>query len=143
MEIKIRKASTGDAIQLQVLNKKFNGDYGVTAQMIEDSLTYNDREEVFAAEADGKVVGFCCAQIFQSFCYGENYAEITEIYVDDSCQNTGIGTKLITHVEEYLRSMNIRSLVLCTGENNHTAQAFYEKNGWLKSAEIKYRKRQL
>lgn len=141
MEIKIRKANPSDATELQKLNEKFNGNYGVTAQMIEEFLATNDCEKVFVAIADGKVVAFCCAQIFQSFCYGENYAEITEIYVDDSYRHIGIGTKLITYVEDYLRSMNIRSLVLCTGQDNHTAQAFYEKNGWTKSAERMYRKR--
>jgi len=106
----IRKAKIEEAPQLQVLNEKFNGNCGVTAKMIADSLATNDCEKVFVAESDGTVVAFCCAQIFQSFCYGENYAEITEIYVDDSCRHIGIGTKLITYVEDYLRSMDIKLL---------------------------------
>ena len=141
MEIKIRKAIPNDALQLQILNEKFNGNCGVTSQMIEHSIATNDCEKVFVAEIDNVVVAFCCTQIFQSFCYGENYAEITEIYVDDSFRKTGIGTKLITYVEDYLKSKEIKSLILKTGENNFSAQAFYERNEWEKSGEITYRKR--
>ena len=86
MRATIRRAAESDAPGLLRLNEKFNGKSNLSAEQIRLSLAVNDREDVFVAEQEGKLVGFCCVQIFQSFCYEVRYAEITELYVDDAYQ---------------------------------------------------------
>lgn len=141
MSITIRKAVKSDAVSLRELNEKFNGKSSITAEQIGNSLENNDREEVFVAECDGVPVGFCCVQVFKSFCYEVDYAEVTEIYVADAYQRGGIGTKLLNHVEQYFGNLNINDFQLFTGGENRTARSFYEKNGYKKTSEIMYRKR--
>ena len=139
--VKIRKASCIDALSLFELNEKFNGSTDITVEQIESSLIANDREEVFVAEIDDILVGFCCVQVFKSFCYNVDYAEITEIYIDEEYQHQSIGTKLLRYVELYFEQRGINNFQLFTGEKNYSAQSFYEKLGYKKTAEIMYRKR--
>ena len=135
----IRKANKSDANDLLILNEKFNGKQNISKEKIEQSLETNTSEEVFVAVINEKIVGFCCVRIYSSFCYSVSYAEITEIYVDDVFQHSGIGTKIITYVQNYLKDKNIVNIQLFTGGENYSAQAFYEKNGYKKTNEIMYR----
>ena len=141
MGVTIRKAVPADAFRLWELNEKFNGVSNIAAKQIESSIENNDREEVFVAEKDGALVGFCCVQVFKSFCYDVNYAEITELYIDDSCQRRGIGAMMLSCIERHFEKVNIRSFQLFTGGENYAAQSFYEKLGYKKTSEIMYRKR--
>ncbi len=141
MSIVIRKAIKTDSPYLLILNEKFNGVSDITVEQIEFSLENNDREEVFVVEKDGKIIAFCCVQVFRSFCYNVDYAEITEIYVDEHNQYKGIGAMLLDYVEKYFDKINIKGFQLFTGGKNYSAQAFYEKNGYTKTTEIMYRKR--
>lgn len=137
----IRKAVKSDARSLLILNEKFNGVTDVTLGQIEHSLEFNDREEVFVAQSGDAITAFCCVQVFKSFCYGEDYAEITEIYVDDAYQHRGVGTKLLSYVERHFENVNIKGFQLFTGKRNYSARLFYKKLGYKKSDEIMYRKR--
>ena len=141
MDCIIRIAKATDASDLLILNEKFNGKQNITVEMIELSLKSKNGEDVFVAVVDEKVIGFCCTRIYSSFCYSVRYAEINEIYVDDSFQHKGIGTALLTYAEEYLKDNNIVNIQLFTGGENFSAQTFYEKNGYEKTNEIMYRKK--
>ena len=141
MRATIRRAAESDAPGLLRLNEKFNGKSMLSAEQIRLSLAVNDREDVFVAEQEGKLVGFCCVQIFQSFCYEVRYAEITELYVDDAYQRRGIGRELLGYVEQYYEDTDIKGFQLFTGGGNVSAQAFYEKLGYKRTSEVMYRKR--
>lgn len=141
MEIVIRKAIISDAEELFRLNEDFN-DKGVTQlSLLKKSLLNNDQEMVFVALVNNKIVGFCCVQIFKSMCYSKYYAEITELYIDKNFRRMGIAAKMFEFIEEYFKDENIGGYQLFTGEDNHVAQSFYEKQGYVKSSEIMYRKR--
>mgnify|MGYP002621572330 CR=1 FL=1 len=141
MNITIREAICADAKKLFELNEKFNGKSDVNIIQIEQSLKDNKQEQVFVAENENEIIGFCCVQIFKSFCYAVNYCEITEIYIEESYQHRGIGSLLVNHIEKHFENTNIKGFQLFTGGENYSAQAFYEKNGYKKTAEIMYRKR--
>lgn len=141
MNTLIRKADISDARSLLLLNEQFNGKQNITVEMIEESLESNNGEIVFVAIVDNIAIGFCCIRKYNSFCYDVDYAEITELYVNDAYQHQGIGSKLLSFAEDYLKSQNIENIQLFTEGQNRKAQAFYEKNGYSKSAEIMYRKR--
>ena len=113
MRATIRRAAESDAPGLLRLNEKFNGKSNLSAEQIRLSLAVNDREDVFVAEQEGKLAGFCCVQIFQSFCYEVRYAEITELYVDDAYQRRGIGRELLGYVERYYEDTDIKGFQLC------------------------------
>lgn len=141
MEIVIHKALTKDANILFILNEKFNGVGCTSVELLEESLESNAQEVVFIATVDGFPAGFCCVQLFKSMCYSSNYVEITELFVDEVYRRTGVATSLMQTVENYFKDYNIGGFQLFTGGKNHTAQTFYEKNGYVKTDEIMYRKR--
>ncbi|MBQ3141330.1 MAG: GNAT family N-acetyltransferase [Clostridia bacterium] len=141
MSAAVRAACPADAEALLALNTAFNGVSEITAQQIRRSIQSNDREQVFVAEREGTVIGFCCVQVFKSFCYAVNYAEITELYVADGCRSQGVGGTLLRFAEQYFRDRGIHDFQLFTGGDNTSAQAFYEKSGYSKTDEIMYRKR--
>lgn len=141
MKIEIRKAVISDADVLYKLNEDFNGKGTTEIDLLKNSLLNNEQEIVFVASVNNKTVGFCCVQIFKSMCYSKYYAEITELYVDEGFRRMGIAAKIFEYVEEYFRNKNIGGYQFFTSENNTVAQSFYEKQGYIKSNEIMYRKR--
>ena len=141
MEIVIRKAKISDAEELFRLNEDFNANGATELSLLKNSLINNEQEIVFVALLDNKTVGFCCVQIFKSMCYSQYYAEITELYIDENFRHLGIATKMFEFIEDYFKDKNICGYQLFTGEDNVVAQAFYEKQGYVKSSEMMYRKR--
>lgn len=141
MEIVIRRAGKQDAKALFILNEEFNGIGCTSIEWLTESLKNNTQEVVFIAEADGCPAGFCCVQLFQSMCYSSNYAEITELFVEQAYRRAGIAAALMQTVENYFRDDNIGGFQLFTGGDNDAAQAFYEKSGYRKTDEMMYRKR--
>lgn len=141
MNITYRIANSGDAKELKRLNDAFNGKDYNTLEGIREALTREDAETVFVAEAEGRLLGFCCGQLLKSICYSVFYAEITELYVEEALQRQGIGKGLIHYAEEWYRIRNIHDFQLFTGGENLNAQKFYKKQGYRRSDEIMYRKR--
>ena len=140
-DITIRIAVDKDAAALNRLNTVFNGVGNVTDEFIALSVRNNDQERVFVAECDEQLVGFCCVQLFKSFCYSSNYAEITELFVDEQHRRKGIASRLMEYTESYYSDKNIGGFQLFTGRVNISAQRFYEHIGYSKTDEIMYRKR--
>lgn len=141
MNITYRIAGIGDAQELKRLNDAFNGKDYNSLEGIREALSREDAETVFVAEAGEKLYGFCCGQLLKSICYDVFYAEITEIYVEDASQKQGIGKGLLSYAEEWYRHQNIHDFQLFTGAENLNAQKFYKGQGYRRTDEIMYRKR--
>jgi len=138
---KIRIADISDAEELFMLNEEFNGKGVTQLSLLKKSLECNEQEIVFIALNENEAVGFCCVQIFKSMCYSRHYAEITELYVNDKYRRQGVAAELFRYIEEYFADKNIAGYQLFTGGDNISAQVFYEKQGYVRSDEIMYRKR--
>ena len=141
MNITYRTADPCDTDELKRLNDAFNGVDSNNRERIREALTREDAETVFVAEAEGRLLGFCCGQLLRSFCYSVFYVEITEIYVEEALQGQGIGKGLLRYAEDWYRSRNIHDFQLFTGGENLNAQKFYKAQGYRRSDEIMYRKR--
>lgn len=137
----IRLARPEDAPQLRLLNDRFNGQGSNTERAIESSLRGNALELVCVAEEDGALLGFCCGQIFASLCYGERYAEVTELFVDEPHRRRGIAGRLMAFMEDTFAARGVHHYQLFTGADNEGAQAFYRGMGYAESAERMFRKR--
>lgn len=55
---------------------------------------------------------------------------ITELVVSRDVRSKGIGTKLLKSMEDYLKSIGCRDVLLCVFAYNEKAYKFYEKNGY-------------
>jgi len=137
----IRLAEATDAEELFQMNELFNGRGSTSIEALRKSLHENRQEAVFVAAINNKVVGFCCVQLFISMCYSQNYVELTELFVKEDYRNHGAATALLMYIEAYYKDANIGGYQLFTGKKNDIAQRFYEKNGYIKTDEIMYRKK--
>ena len=130
MPFQIRTASPEDAPVLHRLNTTFNGDTGVSCDMIRRSLLACP-EIVLIAAHDGFPAGFCCAQVHHSFCYPAPVAEVTEMYVEPAFRGQGCAGAMLRFLEEHLRSgYGVDEMHLLTGCGNLAAQAAYRKAGF-------------
>lgn len=134
-DARIRLATSNDAEALSRLNQEFNGGYKRPSAEIIESLNKSN-ELIAVAVVSGKVVGFGCAQSFQSFCYKELQGEITELYVEEAARRKGIAASLISYLEQNLRERGVESVKVLTGRENDAAIKMYESCTYVKDDEL-------
>ena len=142
MDIIIRKMEICDIPDMIKLNDEFNG-IGATFDSMKDSLENNSREIVFVAvndinDNDNEIIGFICAQLYQSICYVGLQCEITELFVREEYRRNGIAKKLIKQIEAEFKKHDGYEITLETGKDNIAAQRFYESCGYKRDGEIVY-----
>jgi GNAT superfamily N-acetyltransferase len=93
------------------------------------------------AEAGGRVVGMCTAQLLISTAEGGIVALIEDVVVDKSLRGRGIGARLLHSIEQWAHSRGATRLQLLADCDNHAALTFYEKTGWQRTQLICVRKK--
>lgn len=86
--------------------------------------------EILAAEADGRVVGFCGYGVARDADAPAGFGEIRGIYVLRAYQRCGIGKSLLASAAEALRAQGFRKAYLWVLRENDRAIRFYERNGF-------------
>ena len=61
---------------------------------------------------------------------GHKHCEIYWLAVKRKCQGQGIGSKLMTFIENYAKTEGFRKMCLYTGEEMNLTQKFYKKIGY-------------
>jgi ribosomal protein S18 acetylase RimI-like enzyme len=85
------------------------------------------KEDSFVAVDDNKVVAFIFLKI-STWSEGLQ-AVLEEIAVDPDFQGSGIGKKLMEYAHNYLRSLNIKSVMLWAKKDSRLIK-FYEEKGY-------------
>ncbi len=80
----------------------------------------------WVVKVDNKVVGGCVGNIEPNF-YGDFYY-LREMFLLPEFQSKGIGSQLIAAIQNHLKSIAIKEIVLLTNSENHPHD-FYIKNG--------------
>jgi len=141
MDIIVRKAQLHDIPDIMKMNNIMN-EVGSNEDSMKNSLKNNHNEIVLVAVHNGMAVGFICGQLYPSICYANGLqCEVTELFVYEDYRNKGIASKLIAHLEHEFENNNVQEILLQTGKKNITAQRFYEKNGYVNTERIVYRKK--
>lgn len=125
----VRNAKKNDAIAFSQLNKLFN-DIEICPDVIVRKLD-STGEIVLISELNGSVVGFGCAQIYQTICSDYDIMEITELFIQKDSRRMGIASLILKKFEEIAYKHGICEIKLVTGQKNQTAQKLYQKNGFL------------
>lgn len=93
---------------------------------------HNGESVIFMARVDGKAVGF--TQLYP--CFSSVRASRTwllnDLYVDASARRKGVAAALLDAARQHGLSTGATSLTLQTGQDNTTAQALYEREGWIR-----------
>jgi len=109
-----------------------DADMSAFEQSVQDQLT-KDNWKIFVAETNKKIVGFLTLQMRSNRRQWGNVADtdgrIDCLAVDENYRHMGIGTKLMAHVENYLKSQGIFEMRLTVSIHNPNAIKCYEKMG--------------
>jgi len=132
----IRLALNSDAPELEKLNGLFNGKNSNTLAAIRTSLETNAKEMVCVAVDGDRLAGFCCGQICMSMCYSAPYAEITDLFVLDTCRRQGIGRSLLKFMECELAKLGVGHLHILTYKDNNAARSLYRSLGYAETMEM-------
>ena len=127
--IEVRRANANDAKYLAKLNDEFNG-IGITEEEIIERLSFSN-EIVVITLANDVPVGFACAQFYQSFCYSNPCAEITELYITSHARRKGIATEILNFIENELILKGVKSVKVLTGKKNEIAIKTYENSNYI------------
>lgn len=138
--IQVRLATADDAEELSRLNQRFNGGERRPAEAIAASMGKSG-ERIAVATLNGSVVGFACAQCFESFCYPDAMGEITELYVEESARGMGAASSLIALLEEHLQASGVREIKVLMAAGNGAALKTYERCGYTLDDDVLLRKK--
>ena len=83
----------------------------------------NEREGMFIAEDNGRIVGTCFALLETP-----HQGRLDWVCADTDCQGKGIGTKLLNKAVSYLLAKGIKKIVVST--DRPMAMPFYLKHGF-------------
>ncbi len=119
--IVVEEANVWDVKAISELDKNnFAGAWD--EQMLEKLLTSRS-SVIYVAKLENQIVGFLVAE------NDVDEYNISHVVVDKDFRNHGIGTKLITYIEEIAKS-NKMNVSLEVSVNNFTAKTLYEKLGY-------------
>lgn len=98
---------------------------------MEDALVSADphTSPVLVAEVDGVVCGFISGGTRRHWT-GDVDAYIGELVVDDEHLRTGVGTALVSALEQWARRHGYHRITLETGARNTDAREFYDHLGF-------------
>lgn len=132
MSESVRLAGAGDAIVVAVLLDAFNREFDtptpgpeVLAPRLEKLL---EEQWTFAALVD--TVGFALVTLRPNVWYDGPVALLDELYVEPSHRNQGIGTDLLTFVENEVRRRGGEVLEINVDGEDHDTRRFYERHGY-------------
>ncbi len=89
---------------------------------------------IFAAKADGVVVGFCWCVLFNPGTGLE--AEVAEVYVDEHFRGKGIGGTMLRRAVQLFRERNVTFAAVWTRESNPEAVRLYEEAGFRRTEQL-------
>lgn len=128
--IEIRTVTAEDAEAICRISSEDLG-YGCEVSLVRQKIEALDpaREVVFAAVADGEVVGYIHAERY-SVLYFEDMVNYLGLAVDGRYRRRGAGTALVKAAEEWAVSRGIRQIRLNSGSSRTEAHEFYRRLGY-------------
>ncbi len=117
--------------QLVRLNALFNGASDSAEQIAARLADPHRVETVILAEVDDRIIGFAALRVVPCIFFAEPYAELTELYVEESYRRRGAGRALVAHTESLARLAGARQMIILTDFYNSKAQSLYRSMGYV------------
>lgn len=137
-EIQVRQATVADIDALVPLFDGYRQFYGRSSDLTLARTfllaRFEHQESVIflANSSTNQAVGF--TQLYPSFSSvsAARTFILNDLFVVQEARKCGVGAKLLKASANYGRSKGAVRLTLSTATNNETAQALYERNGWVR-----------
>jgi ribosomal protein S18 acetylase RimI-like enzyme len=88
------------------------------------------QRSVRVAEAAGRVVGMCTAQLLISTAEGGLAAQVEDLVVAAPCRGKGVGRRLMASIEDWACGLGVTRLQLLADRTNTAGVGFYDRIGW-------------
>ena len=126
----IREAKEQDCVAISKTSHDDLG-YECSYDLVAHRLRNLDkqREIVFVAVVDEKVIGYVHAEIYNVL-YFESMVNVLGLVVSSQYRRQGIGKALICKVENWAKSLDIKFIRLNSGATRKDAHAFYRALGF-------------
>jgi len=93
-------------------------------------LFSTDAETCLVAEADGKIVGFALGHVMEKPRSAWRYGWLLWLGVEQRFKRSGIATRLVRQLTGLFISRDARIMLVDTAAKNHSALAFFRRNGF-------------
>ena len=90
----------------------------------------NDRGILLVAEKKNRIIGMCSGQLLVSTAEGGLSLLVEDLVVDTPWQGKGVGTALLTAVQNWGKEKNVLRLQLLADRSNTAALNFYHSLQW-------------
>lgn len=112
-------------------------DIAAAVNFLTERLLKNE-SVIFVAFINEAAVGFTqLYPIFSSVSLSHTWL-LNDLYVDKNARQQGVAAALLHKATAFGVEKNAKWLLLETAADNYTAQAVYEKNGWIKQTDFFY-----
>lgn len=122
--------------QLFEIEREFKVDAEAHRRGLQSLLDNPDNAWIWVALYENKVIGMCTAQKLVSTAIGAQVLQIEDVVVDKHYRGTGIGSALLSHIENFAEENGFGRLQLVADKNNPPALDFYRKQSWDKTTMI-------
>lgn len=135
--VNIREASTNDLPSiLRIYNQGIEDRIATLEEGIKDDSyikewfeQHQGRFKVLVAEHDGEILGWASLNRYNSRCAYEGVADLS-VYILREYRGKGIGSQLLTSIDEVATANNFHKIVLFTFPFNQLGQHLYTKKGY-------------
>ena len=139
MPVTIRRAASGDAEAISAIWEAVCAERVYTAvsrpftpeQEREYIASLSDREGIFLAEAEGRIVGFQSLDLWARYTDSFDHVGVLGTFVLPEWRGKGIGRRLAEHTFDFARANGYEKVVIYVRAGNTRAQAFYRSLGFV------------
>jgi ribosomal protein S18 acetylase RimI-like enzyme len=125
-----RIATPSDAAAISGLLSAFNGEALSPQDLAQRMEQAQGLETVFLGELDGVLAGLLVLRTVPTISAAEEWAEITELYIEPASRRKGVGKALIEAALAHARHHGCTEIHLLVDPQNTTAISFYEAVGF-------------
>lgn len=93
-------------------------------------LFSTEAETCLVAEADGKIAGFALGRVMEKPRSAWRYGWLLWLGVDRRFKRSGVATRLVNQLKGLFIERNARIMLVDTAAKNHSALAFFRRNGF-------------
>jgi ribosomal protein S18 acetylase RimI-like enzyme len=93
-------------------------------------LFSTEAETCLVAEADGRIVGFALGRVMQKPRNAWRYGWLLWLGVDRRFKRSGVATRLVRQLTGLFIERDARIMLVDTAAKNHSALAFFRRNGF-------------
>jgi ribosomal protein S18 acetylase RimI-like enzyme len=139
MQVSIRRATPDDAEVISAVWEVVCAERVYTAinrpftpqQEREYIASLSDREGVFLAEVEGRVVGFQSLDLWAKYTDSFDHVGVMGTIIRPEWRRKGIGRRLAEHTLDFARACGYEKIVIYVRAGNSVGQGFYRSLGFV------------